>query len=319
MDENKKCIICGCKLSGDNLSALLRDGYPHCDKCSTIVELENLSKKHWDSFREKECKNEEQEYGPEHDICSDGINHCYVRELGPCEETYEIVNRTRNITGIIDTIESARKYLFFDISASFNLLESMFDEKNVFWSDGGNFEYYIKQSLISTLVIKLMEYFDCARQNLSRYSLKALRNRIENDKNNIFVKQRIFRVKKFTTTGHVIKTEFEPYPINEFFRLLDKLLREYEAILTGLKDYRDNYYAHIDTLDNEETSKQQLTLLNIRKVLNTLKKVYDSLLYAVAPDKYTHLVVDFNIWYSHMNQISDYWKENNKKQKKNIK
>ena len=315
MNNNKKveykCEVCGTSIDVSQTQCTFsghRKG--RCEQCEKIISLRDVVKKHWEEFRDKQSADEEGEYG-EWQVHSsrDGMTFS-SRELDHHDDSFEIVDRTANVKQIIEDIDRARKYLYCDIGPYFEILESTFNKENVFWADGGNLLYYVRQSLVSTVVLKLIDFLDTAENNLSKFSLKKIRNKITNDRNNVFERQKVYFVEKFHKSGNVIKTKYDIFPIDEYLSGIDDVLNEYETMIKGIKDYRDNHYAHIGELKNETESKNQLTLTNLRRIYGSLKIIYDGLIYSVAPDKYTNLFVDYNIWYGNMNQISKYWKEN---------
>lgn len=319
-DNLKKytCEVCGKEINESRV--LFRwPGFAkgHCSDCDKIIELRDIVKNHWDEFRKKQLVAEENEFGDWEVILEqDGITSS-SRELGKYSESFDILDRTQKIKDLIENIDSARRYLYFDIAPFFEILESTFDKKNVFWRDGGNMFYYIRQSLVSKIVIHLADYLDSSKNNLSKYSLKKIRNNIENDKANIYQKQQIYSVHKFEKSGHEIKTKYDTFPINDYLSKINDVLSEYESIIIGLKDYRDNNFAHIGELKFEE-SKEVLTLINLRRIFNSLKIIYDGLIYSVAPDKYTNLSVNFNMSFDYINQASIHYKNYLEKKRKNM-
>ena len=292
-----KCEVCGTPIDESQTQYTFsghRKG--HCKQCEKIINLRDVVKRHWDKFIERQSIDEEGEYGEWQVHSSRGGATFSSRGLDRSDDSFEVVDRTANVKKIIDQIDEARRYLYLDVGAYFEILESTFKRENVFWSDGGNLLYYVRQSLVSTIILKLMEFLDTAENNLSKFSLKKIRNKITNDRSNVFERQKVYSVKKFRKSGNVIKTKFDIFPIDEYLRGIDDVLNEYETMIKGIKDYRDNHYAHIGKLKNEAESKNQLTLINFRRIYESLKIIYDGLIYSVAPDKYTNLFVDYNIW-----------------------
>ena len=305
-----KCEVCGTSIDvSKNQYTFFGQRKVHCEQCEKIISLRDVVKRHWDEFTDRQSSNEEGEYGEwqVHSSC-DGMTFT-SRELDHHDDSFEVVDRTANVKQIIEDIDRARKYLYLDVGPYFEILESTFKKENVFWSDGGNLLYYVRQSLVSTVILKLMEFLDTTESNLSKFSLKKIRNKITSDRKNVFERQKVYCVEKFSKSGNVIKTKYDIFPIDEYLRGIDDVLNDYETMIKGIKDYRDNHYAHIGELKNEPESKNQLTLINLRRIYGSLKIIYDGLIYSVAPDKYKNLLVNYNIWYENMNQISKYWKE----------
>ena len=89
---------------------------------------------------------------------------------------------------------------------------------------------------------------------------------------------------------------------------IENLLNSYKHIINAIADYRDNYFAHISELKDNESSKN-LSYVNIKRIYNMLKLIYDGFLFAIAPDKLTSLFVEHNIWFSHLNNLVNKYKK----------
>lgn len=301
------CEICGAPISEANArTARINAGKEHCEKCAKVVELRNNIVQHWNEFRDRQIQNEEGEFGPwRSGFEKDGI--CVrTRMLEPHQSTFTVENRSKNVKALIKEIDDARRYLYFDVGAYFDLLESTVKKENTFWKDGGNFYYYVQQSLLSTVVLKLSDYLDDAQRNLSKYSLKKIRNKMETEKRNLFQNQVVISEERFEKSGNVVKTPFHPFPIEEFLAATDNLLKTGGETLKALKEYRDNTCAHIGL--QKPDSNITLTIIDLRRIYNFLKIIYDGLFYACAPDAFANLVVDYNIWYENLNAISSSWR-----------
>ena len=62
-------------------------------------------------------------------------------------------------------------------------------------------------------------------------------------------------------------------------------------------------FAHIDELKNKDSPKE-MSYVNLKRMFSLAKIIYDWFLFAVAPDKYAHIVFNSNIWFSRLNDMS---------------
>ncbi len=312
MEKEQKCKVCGCVLSEDELfKSVLKYGQKGCPDCLEVLNIQALAIEHWNKFKQVESDNpiEENNYSNEKPIIVEDGSTVTVRTLGTCETTYRKEGRTNFVKNVIKEIDTARRFLYQDIGPYIEILESMYNKKNRFWEDGGNLRLYVKNAIVSYIVIHLKEYLDNNKHNKSKHSIYRFKSIIENNSEKLFENQKIFCIKKFKESGDTMETQFECFPIKEYLDRLDIILQKYKGIIESIDDYRDNVYAHTGTLKNKEESENQLTLINLRKIFNSLKIIYDCLSYSIAPDTFANLTYDFNIWYDHMNNISKYYED----------
>lgn len=110
-----------------------------------------------------------------------------------------------------------------------------------------------------------------------------------------------------------MEERFEPFDISEFVELINNVLDANKPLLEAMKDYRDNQFAHIGNLKNENSSKQ-MSYVNVKRMFSLAKIVYDAFLFVVAPDKYASIVFDSNICFLHLNEISKVYKQYQEKE-----
>lgn len=301
----KKCEICGKYFEEPNDTSILILRRPsRCPDCKEILELRDLLADHWNKYQDLESNNPVEERNFIQD--SEPIQN----ELGGTTTTYTlddftekiIVKRSHEVENIIESIERARNFLYFQVDAQFTILESLFERKDRFWDDGGNFKGYVRDASLQVLVIKLREYLG----SKSKLSLGKLRNRIHEKRKAIYLDGRPTIKKTFKRSGDVMETQFPIFPIEEYLSKLDTVLETYKSTIDAMIDYRDNLFAHLDSLKNAESAKY-MTFTNVKRIFNSLKVIYDGLLYSVAPDRFKHLRVEHNMWFDHMNHISEYW------------
>lgn len=279
----------------------------YCKDCIEIAKLQKINIVHWNKFQYAEMNDpiEQRNY---HKDKEDVLNGLEVLTLDNFKKEYRVENRTKKAERLITEIEYARRHLYEDVKPYLYILETMFDKKYSFWKDGGNYWYYIRNSLVSYLVIHLKEFFDNGK-NKSKLSLYRIKNVVLNNKNNLYKRPKITCVRTFEKSGDVSNVAFENYPIDEYLKQLDVVLKEYEPIIQSIEDYRNNVYAHVGDLKDVINHQAQLTLKNIRKTVNALKVIFDGLSYSIAPDKFVNIQIDYNIWIDHLNIISRYYDE----------
>lgn len=309
--HKKKCDICGLLFDEPNdLDVLVLTGPAQCPHCQRILELQEILKKHWCEYTDREHSDpvHERNFYPTADYETEyGVVHS--EELDHYESRIEIIGRTKRVKDIIETIDQARKYLYVRVDPQMTILNSFFDSKDRFWKDGGNLGPYVKDAAVEFVAIKLKEFLG----NSSKYSLGKIRNRLINDKKVIYDNHIVTEVKKFKRSGDEMRTTYPHFPIEEYLEKIDDVLDDYRKTIDAIKDYRDNVFAHIDELKHEEESRVELTYTKIRRIFNSLKIIYDGLLYSVAPDVFTNLRVEHNMWFWHLNEISAFYEEEYRK------
>lgn len=313
--ENKplKCKICGKELLDSECEPYFYGIKRQigCSECGEILKLQRLNIEHWNKFKNAQYDDPvefENYYDDKPYTASDG-SIVHVKTLDDCKTEYLITGRTKRVKAIIDDIDGARRHLYTDIGPYFEILESMFDKKNIFWKEAGNLFYYSKNAIVSYLVIHLKEYLDNREKEKSKYSIYRFINIINNNKKLLFEKQSICCVRTFNKSGDISKTFFEHFPIEDYLRQLSKILDDYGVLINSIDDYRNNVFAHSGNLKNKEESEGKLTLVNLRKIYNSLKVIYDGLSYSVAPDLFAQLSYDYNFWFGHLNQITEHYKK----------
>lgn len=304
-----KCKICGKDLLDDECEPIFYHVKKQiaCSECQEVLNLQQLNIEHWDKFRSAQTDDPVEHnnfYDDKPFISNDGLS-VLIKTLDDCTAKYVIDGRTKHVQEIIDDINHARRRLYTDIGPYFEILESMFDKKNIFWNEGGNLFYYCKNAIVSYLVIHLKEYLDNSKQNKSMYSIYRFINIINCNKKQLFKNQRICCVRTFRKSGDVAKTYFEHFPIEKYLMQLRIILDDYSALIDTIDDYRNNVFAHSGNLKNKEKSENTLTLINLRKIFNSLKIIYDGLSYSVAPDLFAQFDYHYNFWFDHLNQITE--------------
>lgn len=311
MENKNKCIVCDKEVSVDNrFKSLMRYRNVYCDDCEDVAKLQEINIKHWDAFQNAKSDDqvEQRNYFKTREDKELGIESFTLDDY---DEKYDVKSRFNNVQKIIDEIDYARKHIYTNIKPYMIILESMFDKKYKFWGDGGNYWVYVKDSLVSYLAIQIREYFDISKQNRSKLSLYRFKNIIQSNKKRLYLDSKITYSRKFKNSGETSVVSFTPYPIDEYLKQLDIVLEKYDPIIKSIEDYRDNVYAHVGELKNKEDHQAKMTLINFRKIVNTLTIIFDGLSYSIAPDKYVTIAkIDYNIYLNRLNEISMYYEEN---------
>ena len=311
--HKKKCDICGMLFDESNdLDVLMITGPAQCPHCKEINSLKNELIKHWNEFMNRESDNPLEHKNMIKDENYEDI-YPYVKTesytLDKYEKSFEIIGRTKRVQDYIDRVQAARKYLYEVVEPQMKILESLYERKDLFWKYGGNLHYHIRNASVQFVVIKLKEYLGSS----SKYSVHKLKNIIRDNKQRFFNEHCVVEVKRFEKSGDIMKTEYPHFEIDKYLDKLDDVLKSYAQIINAISDYRDTQFAHIDELKNPETSSKSLTYYNIKRVFNSLKIIYDGFYYSIAPDLFTNLFYDHQLWFDYLNQIAKEHESKNKK------
>lgn len=307
MNKTKKvCQFCGSKcVDISNLDVSMLNSNVCCEKCKEIESLQILIKDYIKDYRMLEINNTIYDKNMVEDPYQqiEGITSYSSRFH---RTNYRIVKRTKFVKNIIDTIDFVRKFLSIDIAAQFEILDSIYN-KDVFWKESGNLILYVHNASIEYIVIKLKELLTGSG---SKYSIEKLKNVFIKEKKRIFNNSKIVKVFKYEN-GESFEIEYKPFHVIEYLNKIEVLLNEYSGLINDISDFRDNKCAHIGKLKNQ--SHDNLTYINIKRIYNMIKIIYDGFMIAIAPDKFATLVVDHNIWFSNLNRIVKEYRENRQK------
>lgn len=308
--HQKKCEICECEYEESNdLNYLLMHGPVRCPSCMDILKLKDVLIDYSKAFSDIERDDPIQERNMIKDgEYADEYGKTTTYTLDKYDSEIIVEGRTKKVKDLIERITKARDFLYMNLAGKIELLKSIYHDNDRFWKDGGNLVYHVSEVTVEYVVIKLNEFLS-ANKNNYKYSINKIRNIINADKKAIYDNQKIVLIKKYKISGDIQRSEYPRFEIDKYLSKLDDVLDEYRNIISAIDDYRDTQFAHIDELKNKD-SKKQLTYRNIIKIFNSLKIIYDGFLYSVAPDLYTNRIVDFNVWYHHLNHISQYFYDN---------
>lgn len=115
--------------------------------------------------------------------------------------------------------------------------------------------------------------------------------------------------KAIKKSNDIQKIKYPKIEIEKYLLKLDAVLDGYRNIINAIDDYRDSQIAHIGEHKKSE-AEAQLTYLNIIKIFNSLKIIYDGFLYSVAPDLFANKSGNFNVLYGRLNRISQCYYDN---------
>lgn len=315
--HKKKCDICGMLFDELNdLEVLVIRGPAQCPYCKDIVSLKQEIIKHWNEFVEREHNNPIEDKNMIKDECCDfdycgGITESYT--LDEYETTFEIKGRIKLVEDYIERVQSARKYLYEVVEPQIKILESIYERKDLFWNQGGNLRYYIRNASVQFVVIKLKEYLG----ETSKYSIHKLRNIIANHKERLFDEHHVVEIKKFKRSGDIMRTEYPHFEIDKYLNKLDAVLSSYTKTINAISDYRNTQFAHIGDLKNPNESSKELTYYNIKRIFNSLKIIYDGFYYSIAPDLFTNVHYDHQLWFDHLNRITEEYENRINRKEKN--
>lgn len=314
MNKKNLCRYCGIEYNESNETLpFFNISNSVCDNCKTIDKLyefvsnyekENKHKIFTNKFYNKNLVNEN--FNNEIKIKS------FI--LAQHTLTYRVVKRTNRVKNVIDKIIFIRDYLYLNLEPIFLILDSIYIKKDLFWKDSGNLALYVKRCCFQEAVLKLREIL---MDGSCKYSVKKICNTLLAESKYIFKEQEIYEILEFKISKDRIEERYEPFDINAFVNLINNAMEENKFILNSMKDYRDNQFAHIGNLKSRDSSKK-LSYYNLKRMFSLAKTIYDSFLFTIAPDKYTSIVVDPNIRFSHLNELSRIYKIYCEEEKKRL-
>lgn len=302
----KKCDICECDFEESNdLDYLVVHGPAKCPNCKNVIELRDCLHEYSNIITNIEISDPLYDKNMIKERTYDyGFGKVENFSLDKFDSEVVLIGRTNKIQDLIKRIDEARKFLYVDLEPKINILKSIYHNKDKFWEYGGNLAFQISKVTVEYVVIKLNEFF-----SKSKYSIFKIRNILNNDKKAIYDEQKIIIKRTYKTSGDIQEILYDRFNIEKYLSKLDNILSEYKNILEAFKDIRDTQFAHFDE-PKIEGSRSKLTYLNLIKIFNTLKVIYDGFLYSVAPDLYKLITVEANVWYSRLNDVVKYYEDN---------
>ena len=308
----KQCPYCGLDFETyDGYEDVFKEDYKVCcDKCKDIQQLKDLISSCQSIHSDKEFDNPvNKAYGETHMLQNNDFEQRRVLE----RIVYKVDNRSSDAENIIERVNYARQLLYTNIAAQFEILDSIYITKNKFWNELGSFCNFVHESSFEYVVIKLKELISGAK---SKYSVLKFRNILKDCYDSNFRKQQITATYIYSN-GDSIEVPYDPFPIIDYLDKIAVMQNEYSELTTALDDFRDNVCAHIGKLKHQGTP-YNLTYANVKRIFNMLKTIYDGFLFAVAPDKYTPVIFQSNIWFSNMDYIVEKFKQFRNKQYEEI-
>ena len=304
----KQCPYCGLDFETyDEYEDVFKEDYKVCcDKCKDIQQLKDLISSCQSIHSDKEFDNPvNKAYRETHMLQNNDFEQRRVLE----RIVYKVDNRSSDAENIIERLGFARQLLYTNIAAQFEILDSIYITKNRFWNELGSFCNFVHESSFEYVVIKLKELISGAK---SKYSVLKFRNILKDCYDSNFRKQQITATYIYSN-GDSIEVPYDPFPIIDYLDKIAVMQNEYTELTTALDDFRDNVCAHIGKLKHQGTP-YNLTYANVKRIFNMLKTIYDGFLFAVAPDKYTPVFFQSNIWFSNMDYIVEKFKQFRNKQ-----
>lgn len=307
----KECKYCGLEYdSYDDVESLFSHGDGECKQCKGINEINEFVHEYSSNHSSKVWGNKIHERNMIKDniVYSSGVTS-YT--LAKHKTSYRVEKRTNRVQTIIDKISYIRDYLYFSLNPIFEILDSIYIKKNCFWGETGNLIRYVRNCCFQEAVLKLREIL---LDGSCKYSVKRISNSLLADSKYVFKEQEIYERLEFEDSKDVMEERFEAFSIEDFVKLIEKVLDENKGILDAIKDYRDNQIAHIGKLKDPDSPKM-LSYVNLKRMFSLAKCIYDGFLYATAPDKYASIILYSNIWFSHLNEICKDSKKYRKEQR----
>lgn len=308
---SKKCDICGFEYEDNsNLKELFKNGPLQCPYCRKVKELqnviENYSNKHMDGITASEVY--QNNFYPKN-AYFDSIYDCRTFRLDDYDVEYEIENRSRIVKDLIERINYVRELLVTRIGAQFEILDSIYEKKNDFWLESGNFLNFCHDASSQYVIIKLKEL---VAAKSSKYSIYKIKEIIKNNSTNIYKNQKIYEIRTYKKSKDVQKNKFPEFPFLEYMQKIDDLLMENSDLIEAIAVLRDKAFAHIDGENIEEFYKK-IKYVGLKRIYNATRIIYDGFFYSIAPDQYHPLAMDYNMWFDHMDDIVHLYQKQRKK------
>ncbi len=282
--HKKKCDICGYVFDEPNdLDVLGIQGPSKCPFCINIEELRSyVIEYEFSSMDLVEKKNNLTQ--------SDQYNF-----------GYGIENQTDEIKRHGDELPAIWKQLTVDIDGNFEILESLHDGRYSFWNDGGNLKYYLDNSTLYFIVMRLVELVK---------KCQTILNVIEYHKK-VLLSQRIHFIVA-NNKQEVLCDEIVPIiNLDKTISIIKKIFDDLESICSDLKVFRDKVIAHMDH-DVSNNFLKSISFINMRRVQNALKNICSVYYLILAPHMYNPGYEIHEIELDKMEYISRQW-HNSKK------
>lgn len=299
--NKKKCEICGYEYDEyDNLDDLITKGPSKCPHCIKVLELRNIMEKYYLLHFKNVTSNEiyKKNLYPDNSRRNIFLGNNSSSTLDKFEKYYNFKKRSKIIVDLIERINFVREYLITRIGAQFEILDSIYEKKNMFWKETGNFLYFCHDASFQYVIIKMKELISGYN---SRYSVSKIKNIIRNNYNSI-QQQRIYEIREYKRSRDIQKDELPKFPISDFVKKVEEVLKEFESIIEVINGLRDKAFVHLDII-NIEAYYKQIKYIDLKRIFSTLKIIYDGFLFIVAPDEFNQLSMDYNMWFSHLDQI----------------
>lgn len=300
MEEIIRCKYCNKAISGKTdtlpkIDNLLSDV---CEDCWQIEKLKNYVLNYSNRHKENVIRNalynknlikDDYDYG----------NGVKSYSLSYRSDSFKVEKRTKRVKMIINKIEKVRKYLYFELEPTFEILDSIIIKKDIFWEESGNLHFFVFKNCIYNAALRISEFL--ANKN-SKYSVESIKKNLLAESKYVFKEQKIYEIIKFERSEDVLEEKYETFRMEEFASLIDDVINNYEFIIKSIKKYRDKHIAHVEDIDFENQDIL-ITYRNLKMAFSLAKTIYDSFLYIVAPDKYGEIIFDSNMWIPHLNLI----------------
>jgi hypothetical protein len=243
--HKKKCEICGYIFDEPNdLNVLAVCGPSQCPFCVNIDKLQNFINEYelgimdFVDRKEKMIQSHQFNFG------------------------YKVENQANEIKRHGSELPFLWRQLTVDIDGNLEILESLYDEKHSFWNDGGNLKYYVNNSTLYFIVMRLVELVK---------KCNSVLNVIENNKKSLLA-QKIHFV-AVDKKQEVICDEIVPIiDLDKTILFVKEIFKDLKPICNDLKDFRDKVIAHMD-FNASDDFLRSLSIINMKRVQNALKNI----------------------------------------------
>ena len=277
--HKKKCGICGYVFDEPNdLDILVVQGPSKCPFCENIEILRSFVNGYefgiMDSIDKKKnmIKNHNYNFG------------------------YRVENQAKEVKEHGEELPILWRQLTVDIDGNFEILESLHNNNYSFWNDGGNLKYYIDNTTLYFIVVRLVELVNKCNRIL---------NVIKNNKKNLF-SQKIYFIAANDKQEMICDEKVPIIDLDKTVLIIEKIFNDLKPICDDLKTFRDKVIAHMD-LNSSNDFLKSVSFINMKRVQNALKTICTAYYLILAPQLYNPSFNMLGIDLDRMEYISKQW------------
>jgi len=298
---SKKCYFCNTMFDDSDEMIHKINGITYCEKCSNVFAFANKISEYYISVNEK----------IDNDSFFDEINKTLIYssngfQMHDCLYKKKIVSKTtdKEIIKLIEKIESVRRFLCIEVGGYFKILDSIYEDRNIFWDETGDLLRYVHNASFENIVLKLKELLnpDC------KYSIPKIMKTLDGNKENYSKKIKMYCILD-DKKGFTKELKYDTYSIDAFIIDVNDLLNNSKKIIDDARLLRNKYLAHIEDIDWNKY-KIELSFVNLKRLYKTIETIYGFSIMVLSPDRLAENIFDDNFRFNHLDAIVEEYKKN---------